>query len=120
MGKKLNLVQQTFFFCEGDSCRKKGSEQVIFHKIEKHKRIAFPFASIILTLIAVSIASIKIRGGIGIHLGLGILIAFTYILFMQISTTFATNSNLPPFLAVWIPNICYIILAGILLYKTPK
>ena len=29
MGKKLNLVQQTFFFCEGDSCRKKGSEQII-------------------------------------------------------------------------------------------
>ena len=89
----------------------------VYHKIEKHKRIAFPFASIILTLIAVSIASRKTRGGIGIHLGIGILIAFTYILFMQVSTTFATNSNLSPSLAVWIPNILYMILAGILLYK---
>ena len=95
----------------------KGSEQLVYHKIEKHKRIAFPFASIILTLIAVSIASRKTRGGIGIHLGIGILIAFTYILFMQVSTTFATNSNLPPGLAVWIPNILYMILAAILLYK---
>ena len=98
----------------------KGSEQIVYHKIEKHKRIAFPFASIILTLIAVAIASRKIRGGIGVHLGMGMLIAFTYILFMQVSTTFATNSNLTPALAVWIPNLCYIVLAGVLLYKAPK
>jgi lipopolysaccharide export system permease protein len=98
----------------------KGSEQIVYHKIEKNKRVAFPFASIILTLIAVSIASRKTRGGIGIHLGIGILIAFTYILFMQVSTTFATNSNLAPALAVWIPNLCYTVLAGVLLYKAPK
>ena len=98
----------------------KGSEQLVYHKIEKYKRVAFPFASIILTLIAVAIASRKTRGGIGIHLGIGILIAFTYILFMQVSTTFATNSNLAPALAVWIPNLCYMVLAGVLLYKAPK
>ena len=98
----------------------KGSEQLVYHKIEKHKRVAFPFASIILTLIAVAIASRKTRGGIGIHLGLGILIAFTYILFMQVSTTFATNSNLAPALAVWIPNLCYMLLAGVLLYKASE
>ena len=98
----------------------KGSEQLVYHKIEKHKRVAFPFASIILTLIAVAIASRKTRGGIGIHLGIGILIAFTYILFMQVSTTFATNSNLAPALAVWIPNLCYMVLASVLLYKAPK
>jgi len=98
----------------------KGSEQLVYHKIEKHKRVAFPFASTILTLIAVAIASRKTRGGIGIHLGIGILIAFTYILFMQVSTTFATNSNLAPALAVWIPNLCYMVLASILIYKASK
>ena len=98
----------------------KGSEQLVYHKIEKHKRVAFPFASIILTLIALAIASRKTRGGIGLHLGIGILIAFTYILFMQVSTTFATNSNLDPALAVWIPNLCYMVLAGILLFKASR
>jgi lipopolysaccharide export system permease protein len=110
----MNLFELNKYIKEEEM---KGSEQLVYHKIEKHKRIAFPFASIILTLIAVSIASRKTRGGIGIHLGIGILIAFTYILFMQVSTTFATNSNLSPSLAVWIPNILYMILAGILLYK---
>ena len=41
----------------------KGSEQIVFHKIEKYKRSAFPFASLILTLIAVAISSRKIKGG---------------------------------------------------------
>ncbi|MDC0249751.1 LptF/LptG family permease [Flavobacteriales bacterium] len=121
--KRKSLVETMNMFELNDYIAQeelKGSEQLVYHKIEKHKRIAFPFASIILTLIAVAIASRKIRGGIGIHLAIGILIAFTYILFMQISTTFATNSNLAPALAVWIPNLCYIVLAGVLLYKAPK
>ena len=121
--KRKSLVETMNMFELNDYIvqeKLKGSEQIVYHKIEKHKRIAFPFASIILTLIAVAIASRKTRGGIGIHLGIGILIAFTYILFMQVSTTFATNSNLEPALAVWIPNFCYIVLAGVLLYKAPK
>ena len=98
----------------------KGTPQIVYHKIEKHKRIAFPFASIILTIIAVSIASRKVRGGIGLHLGLGILIAFSFILFMQISTTFAIKSSLNPALSVWIPNILFTIVAVFLVKKAPK
>jgi len=115
--ESMNMWQLNNYIAEEEL---KGSEQIVYHKIEKHKRIAFPFASIILTLIAVAIASRKIRGGIGVHLAIGVLIAFTYILFMQVSTTFATNSNLAPVLAVWIPNLCYMVLAGVLLYKAPK
>ena len=89
----------------------KGGEEIIFHKIEKYKRIAFPFASIILTLIAVAISSKKKKGGIGTNIGIGILIAFSYILFMQISTTFSTNSNLSPEISVWIPNLIFSIAA---------
>ena len=29
MGKNLSLTKQTFFFCDGDSCRKKGGEEVV-------------------------------------------------------------------------------------------
>ena len=121
--KRKSLVEtMNFFELNNYIIREemRGSEQLISHKIEKHKRIAFPFSSIILTLIAVAIASRKIRGGIGMHLGIGIIIAFTYILFMQISTTFAINSNLDPKLSVWIPNLLYIILSLILLNKAQK
>ena len=89
-----------------------------FYKIEKHKRIAFPFAIIILTIIAVALSSRKVKGAIGTNMGLGLLISFSYILFFQFSSTFATNGNLEPWLAVWIPNILYILLGIFLLRRT--
>ncbi len=81
--------------------------------IERHKRISGPFSAFILTIIGVSLASRKIKGGLGFHLGLGILLSFSYILFMQVSTVFAINGGTPPMLAVWIPNLLY---AGIALF----
>ena len=98
----------------------KGTSQITYHKIEKHKRLANPFSTIILTIIAVAIGSRKIRGGAGIQLSVGLLISFGYILFMQISTTFATNSNLLPVISVWIPNIIFILIAIFLVKITPK
>ena len=72
----------------------KGSEDLSYYQLEKQKRIAFPFATIVLTLIGVSLSSRKMRGGIGLHLGAGITLSFAFILFMQVSTTFTTNGNL--------------------------
>jgi len=98
----------------------KGKEQIVHHKLEKHKRIAFPFSSLILTIIAVAIGSKKVRGGVGMNLGIGLVLSFSYILFMQISTTFATNGNLSPILAVWLPNIIFFIIGLYQLKIAPK
>jgi len=76
-------------------------------EIEKHKRMATPFSTFILTLIGVGLASRKIKGGLGFHLGLGLALSFSYILFMQISTVFAVSGSMPVFIAMWIPNILY-------------
>ena len=85
-------------------------------EIEKHKRIANPFSTFILTIIGVSLASRKIKGGLGFHLGLGLLLAFSYILFMQISTVFAISGSTPPVVAVWLPNLMYAVIA-VFLYR---
>jgi len=79
----------------------------IEYEIEKHKRRSGPFSAFILTIIGVSLASRKIKGGIGFHLGLGLLMSFSYILFMQVTTVFATSDLLAPWLAMWIPNVLY-------------
>ena len=56
----------------------------------------------------------------GLHLGIGLLISFYCILFMQFSTVFATNGNMNPLLAVWLPNILFAII-GVFVYRTaPK
>lgn len=103
-----------------DNERLKGSENVKFYEVEKHRRMAFPFATLVLTLIGVALSSQKVKGGIGLHLGLGLGLSFAYILFMQVSTTFATNGNLHPFLSVWIPNLIFGILGAYLLKIAPK
>ncbi len=88
--------------------------------IEKYRRIASPFSAFILTLIGVSLASRKVRGGMGLHIGVGIALSFGYILFMTISTTFAINGNLSPLVAVWIPNILFASIGAFLYVRAPK
>lgn len=79
----------------------------IEYEIEKHKRRASAFSAVVLTIIGVSLASRKVKGGIGLHLGLGLLLSFSYILFMQVTTVFTTSGMLAPWIAMWIPNIVY-------------
>jgi len=98
----------------------KGSDRVVFYEIEKHQRTSYPMAAYVLTLIGVSISSRKVRGGIGLHLAVGLAIAVTYILAMKVTTVYATNAGLDPFIAVWIPNFLYL-LFGLYIYRmAPK
>ncbi len=89
-------------------------------KVERYRRTATPAAVVLLTFIGVVIASRRTRGGSGMHLALGILIAATFILSDRFSTVFATKGNLPPLLAAWLPNIVYTLIALYLYRKTPK
>jgi len=98
----------------------RGDSNINAYKIEKYRRIANPFSTFILTLIGVSLACRKIRGGMGFHLGLGLALSFSFILFMQISTVFATNGSMNPLLAVWLPNIVFSIVAVYLYRVAPK
>src|SRR5690606_24960689 len=59
--------------------KQKGSNFINIYLLEKHQRNSNPFSTIILTLLAVPIASRKVRGGIGFHLAMGVALAFGYI-----------------------------------------
>ena len=100
--------------------RLKGTENLEVYEVEKHLRTATPFALLILTLIGVSIASRRVRGGMGLHIAAGMALSAIYILFMQFSTTFSINGTLPVFLGVWIPNMVFGALAILLLRMAPK
>ena len=100
--------------------RKKGKSNVAIFEVEKHKRYSNPFSTFILTLIGVSLASRKTRGGIGVHVALGVGLSFGYILLMQFSTIFAVNTNFSPFLAAWFPAILFGFIAVYLMRIAPK
>ncbi len=97
-----------------------GSDELKLFLIEKHRRIANPFAIFILTLIGVSLSSKKVRGGIGMNIGIGLGLSFSYILFLQFAAQFSLKGNLDPMLAMWIPNIMYSAIAFVLYKIAPK
>lgn len=100
--------------------RMEGSKNIASFEVEKDQRTSFPFATFILTIIGVSLSSRKVRGGTGLHLGIGLLIAFAFILFMQISTTFAASGYGSPLISVWIPNLIFGVVAWFMLRWAPK
>ncbi len=68
----------------------------------------------------VALSSKKRRGGIGWNIGIGIALAFTYILFLRFSLMFVHTGVLPPGIALWVPNILYVLIAGFLYRIAPK
>lgn len=98
----------------------KGSENVHLYEIERHRRIAFPFATFIMTILGVAVSSRKVRGGIGKQLGIGIAMSFVFIFFMQIFTSYASSGVIPPAVAVWIPNTIFACIAVYMIRTAPK
>lgn len=100
--------------------RAKGSDAINMIQVEQHARYAYPLGTFILTLIAVSLSSRKVRGGTGLHIGVGIALCFSYILFYRFFEEFAKSGSLPAGVAIWAPNLIYLIIGVYLYRKAPK
>ena len=98
----------------------RGDKRVIYPQIEKQTRFALPFSAFILTLIGVSLSARKKKGGIGINIGIGLMLSFSYILFLRFSQMFVHAGVLPPWIALWIPNMLYLLIALGLYRAAPK
>jgi lipopolysaccharide export system permease protein len=100
--------------------RLRGDKNVMYAEIERNTRIAMPFSAFILTVIGVSLCSKKRRGGMGLNIGIGIALSFTYILFMRFSEMFVYTGVLPAYIALWMPNVIFSIIAYVLYRLAPK
>lgn len=87
---------------------------------EIYRRFVYPLSAYVLTLIGVSISSRKVRGGIGLPLGIGIFLCFAYIVVDKFALVFAVKGSAPPLLAVCIPNGLFALVGYYLLLKAPK
>jgi len=104
-----------------DTQKMRGDRRIIYSQIEKQTRLALPFSAFILTLIGVSVSSQKRRGGgMGLNIAIGLILSFTYILFLRFSQMFVHAGVLPPWIAIWLPNVLYSIIALILYRMAPK
>lgn len=99
--------------------RIRGSDILADLEMEKQERFAYPFATLILTVIGVSLSSRKTRGGIALQIGLGLILGFIYV-FMLVSAKVAFSGIFPLWFGIWFPNIVFSILAIILIRWAPK
>ena len=99
-----------------DRQKSRGVANIKKIEIELHKRYAMTAAAFILTVIGMTLSSKKVKGGMGLNIGIGLLLSFSYILFTTITSTFAVSGYTSPMVAMWIPNAVYIIIA-IYLYR---
>lgn len=100
-----------------ESQKNKGSANVVVYENELQQRVSSPFSTFILTILALSLSSKKRRGGIGVNLAVGITLAFVYIFFSQIATTFSEQGYVTPFVAAWIPNVVFGLLTTFLYFR---
>jgi lipopolysaccharide export system permease protein len=108
----LSLFELNSFI---DKERKRGSSNINTYLVVLYKKYSIPVSAFILTIIAVAVSSMKRRGGMGVNLAVGILLAFSFVFLDKIFGVLAEKSSVSPLLAVWTPNIIFGTLAFFLL-----
>ncbi|MBR4647098.1 MAG: LptF/LptG family permease [Bacteroidales bacterium] len=98
----------------------RGSSLLANYQIEQHKRLANPLGILIMTLLGVSVSCRKSTRGVGVHVFIGMGLAFSFIFLQQVSTVFSVSGGLPPVLGTWFPNIIFLIITIVMLRLTPK
>ena len=98
----------------------RGSSNINRYRVVQYKKWSLPVSVFILTIIAVAVSSVKRRGGMGVNLAFGIVIAMIYVFFDKVFGVMAEQSDFSPLLAVWFPNIVFGSLAIYLLYNAKR
>ncbi|RMG82816.1 MAG: YjgP/YjgQ family permease [Bacteroidetes bacterium] len=100
--------------------RQRGIGNTKIYEIELYRRTADPVTIFIVTLIGMSVAARKVRGGLGLNLAFGVAMGAIFIFLSRLSITFATNESLSAWFGVWLPNIIFGSIAAILVWKAQK
>ena len=88
-----------------------GGRDVRSYEIDYHATWAFPFANIVIVLIAVPFASVRRRGGIAIHIAVAMILAFAYIVFTEITKAIGLSTTVHPAVIGWSANAVFLVVA---------
>ncbi|MBD3368190.1 MAG: LPS export ABC transporter permease LptG [Candidatus Eisenbacteria bacterium] len=89
-------------------------------EVQLRLKIAFPFVTLIMTLLGAPLAAGTRRSGFAIAFTSALAISFVYYGVIQIGQVLGEETILPPWLAAWMANIIFGILGVYLLVRTPK
>ena len=85
-----------------------------------HSKVAYPFANLVLVLLAVPLASRRRRGGQAVQLAVGLGVAFVYLAVQKVVEPLGYVQTLPPAVAAWLPHVAFAVLAVALLVKADR
>lgn len=100
--------------------KERGVANIRTFEVEYHKRFAMTAAAFILTIIGMSLSSRKVKGGMGLNIGIGLVLSFGYILFMTVTQTFALSGLTSAMVAMWIPNVLFSLIALVLYIRARR
>lgn len=100
--------------------KERGVANIRTFEVEYHRRFAMTAAAFILTIIGMSLSSRKVKGGMGLNIGIGLVLSFGYILFMTVTQTFALSGLTPAMVAMWIPNVLFSLIALVLYIRARR
>ncbi|MBI1876412.1 MAG: LptF/LptG family permease [Acidobacteria bacterium] len=80
---------------------------VVPYLVSLHRKVAFPFISLIMTLIAVPFAVTTGTRGALYGVGVGIVLALVYWTAVSVFAAVGSGGVIPPVLAAWSPNILF-------------
>jgi LPS export ABC transporter permease LptF/LPS export ABC transporter permease LptG len=84
-----------------------GGFDVLDQDVALAGKLAFPFVTIILTLMAVPFAVLTGRGGAMAAIGVGIGLALTYWITISVFAAMGTGGLVTPLVAAWAPNMLF-------------
>lgn len=77
------------------------------HEVALQRKLAFPFVTLVMTLIAVPFAVTTGRRGAMYGIGIGIVLALVYWTMISVFAAFGAAAVIPPTLAAWAPNLLF-------------
>ena len=118
----LNYIAETLNFFELNRLiryeKSAGSPLINSHLLVRHKRYTIPLSCFVLTLIALSVSSVKRRGGTGSNLAIGVSLGFFYIFLDKILGVLVIKSNFSPAIASWGILLFFLTIAILLVRKS--
>ena len=88
---------------------------VLEHEVGLYRKVAFPFVTLVMTLIAIPFAVSTGKRGAMYGIGIGIVLALVYWVMISVFAAFGAGGLLDPMLAAWAPNLIFGAAAAFLL-----
>ena len=89
-------------------------------RTEISKRFSYPFSCLALSLMAVPLGITAHRRETSMGFLLGLVVAFSYFLFVILADTLSANAKFHPELLVWFPNVLFLFLGAVLFRRLSR